>query len=254
MLYIGITGITQPKEVKNIATLFKSYQKKISIEIYHKLLIGLLISQNLKLKNLRMVSPSAALKILTTIEKFKSNGIEASIHIRIPFQSELNFKRHLLFLSKVYNRNLCKIIQINNFQPRLIPQLRKIKNALPEVAIILPVAHNFKNFNTIRNLEKIGLVDAILIDSSKGRGIEFDVKKSVVLFNKLRVLTKKVSIGFAGGLNPKNVNRKIVQLKKGLGSNKFSLDVESGVRNEEDKLEIKRVKKYIYNALTALYL
>jgi phosphoribosylanthranilate isomerase len=106
----------------------------------------------------------------------------------------------------------------------------------------------------IQSLEKENVINALLIDPSRGRGVEFDTEVSVNLFNKLKSLTRGISIGFAGGLTPENVNEKIIELKKKLRSNKFSLDVESGIRNEKDELEIRKVRKYIYSSLTALYL
>jgi hypothetical protein len=56
MLYVGVTGITKSEEVSKIIGLFKKYQEKIPTKIYHQLLIGLLISQDLKPRNLRIVS------------------------------------------------------------------------------------------------------------------------------------------------------------------------------------------------------
>jgi phosphoribosylanthranilate isomerase len=54
-----------------------------------------------------------------------------------------------------------------------------------------------------------------------------------------------LSLGFAGGLNPQNIDTKIGTLVECLPSKNFSIDIESGVRDDEDNLDLPKVKDYI---------
>lgn len=74
-----------------------------------------------------------------------------------------------------------------------------------------------------------------LMDSSGGRGVfseEFDIVKDADKF-----------VGYAGGLGVDNIKRVKLLLERHLGDKDFWLDMESGVRDEDDWFDLDKAEK-----------
>lgn len=101
-------------------------------------------------------------------------------------------------------------------------------------------------------------INYVLIDPSGGRGLEFDLDSSVILYSKLKERCPNLIIGFAGGFTGENVSLKTRKLIERLGDNSFCIDAEGGLRNKitsvygDDLLDIKKVRKYLQSASSIL--
>lgn len=82
---------------------------------------------------------------------------------------------------------------------------------------------------TARNLE-------FLVDGSGGRGW---LPRSWV-----RPSTTN-RVGFAGGLRPSNISNELARISSAARGNSFWIDVESGVRDEDDWLDVGLVSKFL---------
>ena len=74
-----------------------------------------------------------------------------------------------------------------------------------------------------------------LLDSSGGRGID----------TPLKVWPSSGKIGYAGGFNPDNVEEKLTFLMSHVTQGTFWIDMESGVRDADDWLDLDKVVKVL---------
>ena len=98
----------------------------------------------------------------------------------------------------------------------------------------------------------------VLIDPSGGRGLEFDLKQSVQLYQELREKCSDLVIGFAGGFTGENVESRLTDLILMIQSEEFCIDAEGGLRDKltlaygDDLLNPLKVRNYLQNAAKAL--
>ena len=88
-------------------------------------------------------------------------------------------------------------------------------------------------YDNYENSRGVGM----LIDNSGGRGID----------EEWTVYTTKEKIGYAGGLNPSNVVTKTASLMNNDSVGDFWIDMESGVRDEDDWFSIEKVRAVLDN-------
>lgn len=88
-------------------------------------------------------------------------------------------------------------------------------------------------YDNYENSRGVGM----LIDNSGGRGIE----------EEWIVYPTKEKIGYAGGLNPSNVVAKTASLINNDSVGDFWIDMESGVRDEDDWFSIEKVRAVLNN-------
>lgn len=125
--------------------------------------------------------------------------------------------------------------------------------------LLIPSLHDYFGrliFQLNRNNEAFlrtitsNVVCDLLVDMSGGRGKELDLTTA----NSLTAPYLQQYIGYAGGLNPDNVNQYLEELtsRPNKGNDKFFIDMESGVRtnNQFDLKKCEQVleiaKQYIY--------
>ena len=77
---------------------------------------------------------------------------------------------------------------------------------------------------------------AYLLDASGGRGINTPIR----VFDN-----KDIHIGYAGGMNPKNVGAKLKQLLDYYSYGSFWIDMESGVRDSDDWFDLDKVEQVL---------
>lgn len=210
--YLGISGVTSYEEAVNILKIFKECVQKVKKKIHHKLLLGILVSEDLEPKNPRMADILEIFEITSSIKNFRQQSVQTSIHF-CSLSKISNFEKIDRLLQVLYINNLCRILQINNFKESYLKFLKKVKKNFPKLKIILQLNPNNLNIKTLKKLKVLQIVDAVLIDSSGGRGIEFNSEHYLNFLRLLKSLNTEISVGFAGGLTPKNVKRKILELK-----------------------------------------
>lgn len=86
----------------------------------------------------------------------------------------------------------------------------------------------------------------LLVDLSGGRGEELDLTTLDPSFLKKLDL----NIGFAGGFTPENITRKLSEIEQYLDTHGYkkmgiNIDVESGVRDKDDRLDVNKVAAFM---------
>jgi hypothetical protein len=124
--------------------------------------------------------------------------------------------------------------------------VKRIKDTHPKLLIILQVS----DFSSLGKVKRYyGFCDYILIDASKGRGIEFNLDEVV---NAYRTIQECIptTIGIAGGFSPENVRGRVLDLRKSLGTDNFCIDAQNRLRTD-GHLDMHKVDKYLKEAIEA---
>lgn len=151
---------------------------------------------------------------------------------------------------------LPKGFQINVMHPQF-PHLRAYKGMIKrtDIKTILKYSTDFMKYDNYFMDHEVEdfmeYTDYFLIDPSRGAGIEIDIKKALFHYKGMKELSKDISVGFAGGLNHKNIEKIIKPIIKEVGLD-FSLDIESGVRDDDDKFSPYLFETYIMNLMIEL--
>jgi phosphoribosylanthranilate isomerase len=162
----------------------------------------------------------------------------------------------------VYQEGLCRAVQLNIVWPDAT-QVKRIKEKFPELQIVFQASHKAMEGKSpaqiCEGIREYG--DAIsyaLIDPSGGRGLEFDINSSLVVYQELRETTPAITVGFAGGLTGANVEERVKSILSRTGSPDFCIDAECGLRDKlsdaygDDSLNIQKVKAYLQAASSVL--
>ena len=170
--------------------------------------------------------------------------------------------RDMMEYEDIYDRGLIEAIQFNmsNVPPE---ELLAVKREFPLLEIIMPITKKmFKNtcigseINFVYSTAGGFPMDYILIDPSGGKGDNFPVNESISRYISLMQEVGGVRLGIAGGIRPDNLHRVkdfSSQLTDYIGSMPlFSVDFETGIRNENDELDLNMAKRVIYELMTIL--
>lgn len=95
--------------------------------------------------------------------------------------------------------------------------------------------------------EYVPFLDGVLLDSSGGQGNALDPHKALDYMSAL--YDTRLAIGIAGGLTPNNLEllEPVVPF-----SYHLSIDAESGLRNDQNELDLDKVKLYLERAFVLL--
>lgn len=89
-----------------------------------------------------------------------------------------------------------------------------------------------------------GTIDDVLLDASCGEGVPLDVAKAGAFIERIRAKYRSgLGIGIAGGITPENIGR-LKPLVDAFGPD-LSIDVESGVRDCDDRYSTKLAAEYL---------
>lgn len=243
--YVGITGITSVAEAVTIAFKFKESGFPTKT---HDAMIGLLVSpRNLEPDwySTRYPSLGEYPKILKAIQSVDTNLFKT---LHIDEKNTSNWRNDLGELVRTIGPSLIDGVQINVMHPHPM-DLCVIKRAFPHLRIIMQYSSDFFDLDiddAMREVRPyIKNVSHILIDPSRGRGLKIDPKVACEHYAKLRQIYPDTCVGFAGGFSPDNISTYLVKFQEVAGNTKFSLDIESGVRDEDDRLVMKKASDYI---------
>jgi phosphoribosylanthranilate isomerase len=257
--YIGVTGFTKPAD---IATAINTYAVELerhgSIKnVIHCFMAGILLSHDI-LHGTGMPRAPARYppmkNIPALLDAIKINGKYGSF-------SAIHYNTKNQYLSDEVDA-IIEIIGKRNegnfgaiqFNVGFIPDAREIKkirenyrnNPFGIITQINGSVMREHDFSEITSRVAKMPVDHVLIDPSGGRGKEIDVDASSAIYKILRNSTS-AGIGFAGGFGPGNVEEKTRRYVQKLGTTRFSIDAESGVRDPaNDAMDVGRVNAYIH--------
>ena len=245
MSYIGVTGFTERNQVNAALDVMRTSDKW--------LMAGVLVSY--KTLNGKLASnPKRYPKIEDVRNILDVVGLKRYVHYNTRETGMLYDQ--LMKLYDVVGEDILSGIQLNMVWPDY-KVLDKFKTEiLGNVDIVLQINRScFKSVDNscVKLLDKIKhyeyLVDTVLIDLSGGRGIGIDVESVrpyvSLMYGYLDGTQMCMDIGVAGGLGPNRVGM-IESLIREFPM--ISIDAESHVRDEEDNLDVNKVKEYLIEA------
>ncbi len=150
-------------------------------------------------------------------------------------------------------------MQINTTQWIKVNEIEKIRKNHPYLSISLQISqYLMKGLNLTELVEHIQLykdyINYILIDPSRGKGIEMNTSFSTSIYKLIKEKAPKLNIVFAGGLYGENIGTILKDIINEIGSRDFSIDAEGSLRNKnseifgDDILNIQKVEEYLINA------
>ncbi len=245
--YIGVTGVASKEEVGTVCKMFS--KAGFSMGTKHVPMLGFLVSyETLNGENATGTKypPVASLPELL---REASPSVFTTIHYRSRQPDTLSDQVGKLF-DGIYEDGLCRAIQFNIVWPDL-KEIGKIKKRFPDMQIILQASDKAMAGKSPREVAEaiVGygdLLDYCLIDPSGGRGIEFDLEKSLAIYLELRRAIPDLTIGFAGGFTGESVATRLGIIAERVGDN-FCIDAEGGLR-DKNSLSVDKVEAYLEGA------
>lgn len=257
--YVGVTGPVNIQETKDICREFS--ESGYSMDSPHLPMLGFLVSYktlNRQATQNRRYPPVDSLPELLLATEGR---VLTMVHYNSKEMDSLSSQVAQIF-NDVYEKSLCRAIQLNIIWPD-IKQVAGIKKQYPDMQIVFQASHKAivgKNPTQIAGGVKAyqDSISYVLIDSSGGRGLEFDLDSSVALYTELREQCPDLCIGFAGGFTGENVALRLRELVERLNEDAFCIDAEGGLRDKitpaygDDLLNIGKVRRYLQSASSVL--
>jgi phosphoribosylanthranilate isomerase len=253
--YACITGITNQSQAYAVCSYFTYYGFSDSRE--HAGSIGLLAScytrpragkvDDTPPKTKRYVHFVEVPQILRAVHR-QNPGIMPAIHYWTNNPSNLAHEvREMLEYGGI--SNLVGGLQFNMDWPEP-GEIYDVKQHFGRISIILPITNNMLHEKDVAEQVRKRYggcgIDHILIDPSGGRQSEFPIRRSAGVYAELSREMPDVNIGIAGGIAPGNISRVREfqgQISVELSSNRIipiSVDVEGGVRDGDDNIDLKK--------------
>ncbi len=237
--YIGITGFTKPHEVAKILK-FMPYKNT------HLLMVGVLVNGAL----LRLGCEN-------TNRRFAKTKDIKDIFICNP--RVLNIVHYCNSSQKNMFSDLEKLIEISGpnlhgFQLNMrwpnISILKEFKEKYPDMKIVLQIERDdFDELSpdqmAIELSRYINLIEAVILDTSMGAGIQMDTNLLISYANAIKDISN-LNIVFAGGLCAKNISiiKPIIELFPSA-----SIDAEGQLMNASGALDMQKTLDYLQAAL-----
>lgn len=260
MNYVSVTGGISKEEVEAISKEFQDAGFSKDSKYFPS--IGFLVSEKTlygeKTQNLRF----AEFKDVPYLIDIAKEATVPIIHYNTRNRDALAAEVKEV-MQEVYDDNLCRHLQLNVIWPH-ISEVKKIKKHFKDMSITLQISHkSMMGLHIDEIANKVSSykdsLDYVLIDPSKGRGIEFDPEDSVKLYQEIKSLRPKYSIVLAGGLDGDNVEDMLIEVIQELEHNDFSIDAEGRLRDKinddffgNDILNIEKVRRYLQGAARIL--
>lgn len=234
--YIGVTGITSVEDVENMRHGLSRADKNI-LGMY-----GILMDRDTLYERMYKGRWAKIEEVPELMRRMPENSLK-TVH----WCADQLKNYELLDVMKATNLE-CNALQLNMIYPSL-DELKKFKRYFENVKIIFQIQKEMFE-NPLDMKKKMDpykyLVDYVLIDQSMGAGVPIDPKVSRGVAEALRLF--ELGIVFAGGLDSKRV-REIAPLIREFNT---SIDAETRLMNDEDKLDNTKVSGYIAEALSVM--
>ncbi len=252
--YIGITGFTNEMEIDHAMDYYYKYQR----ETGHQLMIGVLLSKSVV--DLGIHPKPERRARYPPLDAIPGLLEHATGDVNVMRTVHYNTRGAVLdeigtIMNKMGWKGLVDAFQLNVPFPPFVPEeARSLKKAYPGLKIIIQLkGSDISRFSLSHVCKAIALIEAdhVLIDSSGGKGKNVDMKQSSSVFNKVTRSTKAIA-GFAGGFGDHNVQARVEEYKRILGTRIFSVDAETHVRDAKDRMDDDRVHGYIKGFFTGM--
>jgi phosphoribosylanthranilate isomerase len=251
--YIGVAGVTTPEQAEALAALSQSGRP---------VMIGVLASPATLAGRPSPFFPRRYARAEEIPGIFRDNdGVLNALHLGGCDRGGL--VDHLL-AAEAAARGMLDAIQLNGSRwpdPRALLDWREAKResrAVPPLLVLqvsegmIAEAGGTPRRVAARAAPYAGIADHFLLDRSSGTGKMLSAGWCATCAKSLRrVAFAPAGIGFAGGLKPGNIYQAAALLRRSLGAG-FSLDMESGVRDEDDTLVIESAIAGVRAAYAAL--
>jgi len=261
--YIGITGIENSNQLERILTIYS--QKG---DIPHLLMVGEIVSYKtlIDVKDKPIVLMKNETRcIFEELKKQDSENVLLAWHYFTKplgeVRPELKEKTRRV-VEKSLSQQISELfeniygeyertqppfqigVQINVSWPEP-REVNQIKIGHSKLKTILQVSDFTSLEDRIRNYN----VDYILIDTSRGEGLEFDINEAIKVHN---IISKNnpATIGFAGGFSPKNVRERVGSIKRSLDTKDFCIDAQGRLRTGK-YLDMDKAERYLKEAIEA---
>lgn len=257
---MGVTGAVAADEVRLILQEFQN--AGCTMESQHVPAIGLLVSEKTlngqKTRNLRFPHVKDIPSLLKT-----SGSLAMPVMHYNTKNLETLYEQVVRVFGEICEPRLCTAIQLNTDWPDA-SHVARIKERFAGISIILQVSYKAMAGLPIQKIgEKAASyndsIDYILIDPSKGRGIDFDIQHSTDLYHDIKSRMPECSIVFAGGLSGENAGDVLLKVIDRLKTTDFSIDAEGKLRDKlsdgffgNDVLNIGKVRGYLQSAAEVL--
>lgn len=244
--YIGVTGIFTRKVADGFSARFVDGSKR-------KFMVGVLASKQ-TLEGKEDKYPLRYPRISNIGKIFPENPNTISL-IHFYAENSNNLFSQLRELTRYGGTNL------DGFQLNMVwpdpDMIEKYLRENEEMKIVLQVnskALELVNNNPVKLAKKIKseykeIIDYILIDSSEGKGVPLNAKKSIEYLGGLSTMVPEVGLVVAGGLCAETLHlvADIVQEFPNI-----SIDAEGKLRDKYDLLDVWKAKFYIDESLKLL--
>ncbi|HLF54492.1 MAG TPA: hypothetical protein VI612_02120 [Candidatus Nanoarchaeia archaeon] len=253
--YVGVTGIVSTQEVEAVINEFSS--AGYSMTSPHIPMLGVLAS----FKSLNAQPTSRRyprIELLPELMRAAAGKAFTAVHYNTSDAIYTLCGQVKKVFDGIYQGGLCRALQLNVPWPE-VRQVGFIRQDMPEMQILLQLSQRAMTGLTPKETaERVklygGLLSYVLIDPSGGRGLEFDLQKSLEVYRELREQTPGLTIGFAGGLTGANVEERARLLTAQTETSGVCIDTESGVRDKlsdkpgDDVLNVGKVREYLQGA------
>ena len=243
--YIGVTGFMSNAEVSAALTL-------VPHDSVRRLMVGILMSYQ-TLSNDRNELPNRYPKKEEITDIFVDHPQALNlIHYRTDHPETL--LEQLIYITELAGPHLDGF-QLNIAWPP-IPQLKAYREAYPDTFLVLQISSNaLARTKSTEQFEALvcsysGAIDAILIDSSDGKGEPFDAMQCVEYLHAAHAC-RPFGLGVAGGLGPNTLHLLDLLIE---GFPELSIDAEGQLRTQkpEDALCLSSVRTYLEDAFPIL--
>jgi len=252
--YVGITGFKTAQEIGATAEAF--YDNGFFSSNY--LAMFGILSSDKRLDNPFQegtMSP-AICNLSEALEAVPKWGLP-TIHYHTKEKEKLNSHiRAILTVDGIYYYGLCKAVQLNVDWPPL-DQINKILKEFTKLDLVLQLPRRATEGLSLKEIAKRSkeydaLVKYALIDSSGGKGVEFDLEYGIELMNALNEAMPNTRIGIAGGLDGGNVKSLVSEISKKYNED-FFIDAQGKLRTDnKEALDYEKARDYIKSSATAL--
>lgn len=253
--YIGVTGVDNVPHGKAIVQAFLNEGLGID-QSTHMGMVGVLVSE----RSLRTQEGSTKypnLAIIRNIFRTTRGKTFNTLHYHTYREKDLAGQlQRLLVDSYLFPDGLCDGIQLNIRWPD-VEEIRKTRTQFPYLKIILQLGPRVLDASpesiTSQLTPYTELINYALIDPSGGRNRLLAVNTAAPVHNQIRAAFPDLALAFAGGYNSTNVNTRLWLLFQTVGTKKFGIDAQGGLRSqsiegESAPLSVNRARKYVHNA------
>ena len=251
--YIGVTDFTTRQQVEEIKALIPDNST-------HRLHVGAMISH----KTLNKIPTQTGWENIWLnsegLQKLfvKDDSVFNIIHYADYGQPALTTSQNLIEAVKLSGDGVSGI-QLDMLWPTHA-LLADLKNAFPDVAIILQVSHQAINSlskqvtlkDVLSQYKLAGNTDYILLDYGMGRGTSFEPDQAMSLVKLALEVFDEKSVALAGGLGPESYHNLVDIFKK---FPFLSCDAQGKMRSSGsavDPIEIDLVKAYVQGVVSLL--